>query len=76
MSEKSCTGSLIGFTNLGDINRHLIAYEHSLLPSENDEPLAQSMMVLMVHGLFNSLEFLYVQFLCNEVTGNQLYASF
>ena len=62
MSEKSCTGSLIGFTNLGDINRHFIAYEHKVLPSESDEPLAQSMLVLMVRGLFNSLEFPYANF--------------
>ena len=28
----------------------------------NDEPLAQSMLVLMVRGLFNSLEFPYANF--------------
>ena len=34
------------------------------------------MLVLMVRGLFSSLNFPYVQFPCNEVSGNQLYDPF
>ena len=34
------------------------------------------MLVLMVRGLFNSLEFPYVQFPCNEISGDQLYDPF
>ena len=31
------------------------------------------MLVLMVRGLFSQLEFPYVQFPCNELSGDQLY---
>ena len=68
---------MIGFTNLGDINKHLIDFERSLdRPQQQQEPLANSMLVLMVRGLFNSLEFPYVQFPCNEISGDQLYDPF
>lgn len=50
-------GSIIGFTNLGDVNTHLEAFEKSL-EEETDEvsvcggTLADSMLVFMVRGEF------------------------
>ena len=65
-------GSLIGFTHIGEVNGHLQAFEHSL----DETPLAQSMLVLMVRGLFCPLEFAYAQFPCNELSGDQIYEPF
>lgn len=71
------SGALVGFANLGDINMHLQAYEHSLLgESPTSEPLAGTMMVFMVRGLFSKLQFAYAQFPCCQVTGDLLYDPF
>ena len=70
-------GELIGFADLGDINNHLLAYEKSLLePSSTCEPLASTMMVFMVRGLFTKLHFAYAQFPCAKVSGDLLYDPF
>ena len=71
------TGDMIGFSNLGDINEHLLQFEKSVLEDEPIQPqLARSMMVFMVRGLFNSLQFPYVQFPCAELSGELLYDPF
>ena len=42
--------------NLGDINSHLLKFEQSLSGEENvTEPLAKSMLTMMVCGLFTKL---------------------
>lgn len=65
----------IGFTNLGDINNHLATYEGSL--DQNSVPvLANSMLVLMVRGLFSRLQFPYAQFACTSLTGDQFFDLF
>ena len=51
------TGELIGFTNLGDINNHLDAYEKALSTDEKPPSLAKSGQVFMVRGLFTKLQF-------------------
>ena len=38
--------------------------------------LAKTMMVLMVQGLFSSLQFPYAQFPCTDITGDMLYDPF
>ena len=64
------TGNMIGFSNLGDIHRHLLQFERSVLEDEPIQPqLAMSMMVFMVRGLFNSLQFPYIRFHCVEFSG-------
>ena len=43
------TGAVIGYTNLGDINEHLLHFEQSLSDSAPATPkLAKTMMVFMV----------------------------
>ena len=71
----TCLGSLIGFTNLGDINSHLQAYERNL-EDESQATVANSMLVFLVQGLFSNLEFPYVQFPCVELSGEQMYDPF
>ena len=68
--------TLIGFTDMGDINNHLVAYEKCLEEdtTHHSIPLATSVLVLMVKGLFSSLKFLYAQFPCSAVTGGDLYS--
>lgn len=71
------SGELIGFTNLGDINQHLLAFEH-LITQESvpHATLANSMTVFMVRGLFSKLQFAYAYFPCANVSGDLLYNPF
>ena len=62
-------GALIGFTNIGDINSHLDEYENQLANQELRAPLATSMLLLMVRGLFTHLMFPYAQFPCTDLAG-------
>ena len=66
-------GTLIGFSNLGEINNHLTRFEKDL----NDEPrsisdIAGTMLVIMVRGLVSKLNFPYAQFACVNLTGDQM----
>ncbi len=71
----SIIGALIGFTNIGDVNAHLEAFEKSV--SEGTlGTLADHMLVFMVQELFSNLEFLYAQFPCTDLSGEQLYVPF
>ena len=70
-------GAIIGFTNIGDINSHLLAFERSLNNDmDQSTPLAHSMLVLLVRGLFSKLQFPYVQFPCTSLTGDQMFEPF
>ena len=64
------TGALIGYTHLGDINDHLMQFEQSLSHSSipATPKLAKIMMVFMVRGLFNKLQFPYAQFPCADLS--------
>lgn len=50
-------GSLMGFVNLGSINNHLLRFEAAIRDNRDGmnhpRPLANSMLVLMVRGLFS-----------------------
>ena len=68
---------MIGFTNLGDINNHLLAFEQSVKENKTEgNVLAKSMMAFMVRGLFTPLRFAYTQFPCAKVTGDLLVEPF
>lgn len=72
------SGELVGFTNLGEINSHLDAFEQALSSSSDNPPpaLAKTVLVFMVQGLFNKLQFTYAQFPCSQVRGDKLYDPF
>lgn len=71
------SGELIGFTNLGEMNNYVANLEKATDNSKQRmEPLAKSMLVLMVRGLLSGFEFPYVQFPCSSLTGDQLYNVF
>ena len=64
------SGELVGFVNLGETNNRLIQFERQVESSTCEhEPLANSIVVLMVRGLFTHLQFPYAQFPCASVTG-------
>lgn len=45
------SGALIGFTNLGEVNSHLLAYEHSISQSEKSpDPAVYSANNDNLHG--------------------------
>ena len=70
-------GAVIGFTNLGEVNSHLEAYETSLSRSTQSVPSpATSMLVFMVRGLFSTLQFPYAQFPYCALSGDQLFEPF
>lgn len=62
-------GAVSGFVNLGEIQSHLTAYEHSLDKSEIPS-VANSMLVILVRGLCSKLNFPYTQFPCRSLRGN------
>lgn len=66
------SGALIGFSNLGDINSHLLQFQVSL-DNKSNEKLAKTMVVFMIRGLFSHLEFPYAQFPCTNLTGDLLF---
>lgn len=70
--------NIIGFANLGDINEHLTEFELSLTSEQptNTQKLTMTIVVFMVRGLFNKLQFPYVQFPCHSLSGHQLYDPF
>ena len=81
------TGELVGFTNLGAINQHLIEFEESVTSQSDSDtatqplvgsqpPLAKSMLVMMVRGLLTNLQFPYAQFPCSNLMGEQMYNLF
>ncbi len=75
------SGKLIGFVNLGDIKNHLTSFEKSLVGDGEEEckdtvPLANSMVAIIVKGLFTMLRFVYVQFPCTSLNGEQLFNPF
>ena len=70
-------GEVIGFTDLGDINSHL-KFEQTFMDEKEDLmlPHANSMLVILVQGLFSQLKFPYAQFPCTELSGDQMYNPF
>ena len=68
------SGALVGFTNLGTIMMHLLNFEKEVAGEEPPSTqLAKTVMVFMVRGLFNSLQFPYAQFPCGDLSGEQLF---
>ena len=72
------TGTLIGFVNLGEINNHLLAFEHSL---DQDSDLvtgclAKTVVTFMVRGIFTSLKYPYAHFFSASITGDLMVQPF
>ena len=72
---KAC-GALVGFHDLGEVNNLLGDLERELKNPNTRRPLAKAMLVFMVHGLFTSMKFLYVQFAAGSTKGATLFPLF
>ena len=72
------TGTLVGFSNLGETNAHLAAFEQQVQSADCTEEasLAKTIMVFMVRGLFTKLKFPYAQFPISKLKGHQLFDPF
>lgn len=70
------SGRMIAFVDLSEINNHLTAFERSVEQNDAVSSLANSMLVMMVHGLFTPLHFPYVQFPCSSISGELLFQPF
>ena len=66
-------GCLIRFVNLGETNNQLMEFETALSQDTIGTPLASTMLVVMVRGLFFKLNYPYVQFSCTNLSGDQLF---
>ena len=67
----------MGFTYLGDIDSHLTQLEQMTEGGKSDGlPLANTMLVFIVRGLFSGLQFPYAQFPCSSLSGDQLFPLF
>ena len=71
--DNTLKGCLIEFVNLGEINNQLLEFETALSQDKSNPTLASSMLVLMVRGLFQKLNYPYVQFACSNLSGDQLF---
>ena len=70
------TGSLTGFTDLGDVCNLLAEYEQQQSGGGSTtfcRPVAKCMVVFMVRGLFTSLKFAYAQFPSTSTKGCDLF---
>ena len=67
------TGSVVGFTNLGEINNDLCALEQECREDREHAPVANHLLVLMVRGIFFKLDFPYAHFGTVGVTADQLF---
>lgn len=67
------SGEFVGFANLGNVNQQLLDFEKLLDQSTTPQPLAKSMLVIMVRRLFTKLQFPYAQFPCANLTGDLLF---
>ena len=66
-------GCLVGFVNLGSTNNQLVEFENALCAEKSEPTLASTMLVFMVRGLLSNLNYPYVQFACNNLSGSQLF---
>ena len=67
------TCQVMGFTNLGDINSHLLAFEQSLNTDELQPSVAKYMLVFMVRGLIIPLEFPFAQYPTTGIIADLLF---
>ena len=70
------TGKLVGFSNLGDTNTHLLQFQHALEGGKvtPGQTIAKTMLVFMVRGFFIRLQFPFAQFPCTTtLSGDQMY---
>ena len=69
------SSQIIGFISLGDVNNQLLCFQR-LTSNENSSlplPVAKHVLVFMVRGIFQHLEFPYVQFPCDNLSSDMTF---
>ena len=61
---------------MGDINNHLQAFAQSLSGEKRSAPVATTMLVFMVRGLFSQLKYPYAQFHCHTLSSDEIFDPF
>ena len=67
------TGSLTGYADMGEVNNLFMELEQDKKSANSRRPLAKSVLVFMIRGLFNSLKFPYAHFPTASITGAELF---
>ena len=62
----------IGYTDVGDINNYLLAFERSILEDQSPQ-VAKHMLVLMVRGIIVPVEFPYAQYATSDTAADILF---
>ena len=68
------SADIIGFRNIGEVSDQLLAIEQICLNATPHPQLTIHMLVFMVCGILSNLEFAYIQFPYNFISGEQLYS--
>ena len=63
---------LIGYTDVGDINNYLLAFERSILEDQSPQ-VAKHMLVLMVRGIIVPVNFPYAQYATSDAAADILF---
>ena len=66
-------GKIIGFVDIGQINNDLLELELKKLCESPRPPVANSILAIMVRGIFINLKFPYAYFPCKKLTAEQLF---
>lgn len=68
------SGTIIGFSDLGEVNEILAQYERSYDCTNdsmsNSRPLAKCVLAFMIRGVFTSMQFVYAQFAAASTKGS------
>ena len=70
------SGALVGYVDLGDINGYLCDYEQQITQGTGTlklRPVAKTVAVFMVRGLFSKLQFPYAVFPSPSIKGSDLF---
>ena len=70
------SGALVGYVDLGDINGYLRDFERQITHESSgtsSRPVAKTVAVFMVRGLFSSLQFPYAVFPSCSIKGSDLF---
>ena len=67
------TGKIVGFVDLGQINNDLIEVELKKESESARPPVADSVLAIMIRGIFVHLNFPYAYFPSKKLNGEQIY---
>jgi len=66
--------TLVGFVDISDISNQILEFQDRITNGhgKHNWPLANTIMMFMMKGLFHKFDYPYVQFACEKLTGDLL----